>query len=434
MIIVRMIILFFFLNSPLLLANECPLPIIANSSLEDIQQALVPKICSVQNSNLFSTPKKSLVQLETKRLSTKCADNWPVKTKDGVKIIPAGLKVIKLNDEEIIFHLQGKVYQGKITKEAWSGKPGCAEPEEKANFEAFKEEALFQLNLAQKINPKTNLYFDQTVQQLKQKINDLELSEKEMQQLEKRWKETLIRTNISKPQQVSHFHKMIASVYDPKEGNQKSSERTLIVPLSVEWFESDPELKAFFEKEWIQSGYDIRIMSGYSGEGVTYNSKHTSEMNESFSQMSQLMAKTFKFLKNDIINKSILNSPEAQWLSQNNSFDLKKYARMIFFSPATWHENPEKRKWADYIPVDQSLGGLPSDYLLSVMIHEINVNSPNFLCYDTHGPEEETDIIRQCVLESGVGQIGDDPITLQRLFGQNAQLSVVYLKMMLEKY
>ena len=106
---------------------------------------------------------------------------------------------------------------------------------------------------------------------------------------------------------------------------------------------------------------------------------------------------------------------------------------MIFFSPKTWTNNSLSSKWADYVPVDQSLGGLPSDYLLSVMIHEINVNSRNFLSSDTHSERENSIILRDCVKKNGASALALDPITLQKVFGYNPQIAVVYLKMILAK-
>jgi hypothetical protein len=81
---------------------------------------------------------------------------------------------------------------------------------------------------------------------------------------------------------------------------------------------------------------------------------------------------------------------KAIWLKKTGQTGFKNYERMIFISPNTWQANSKDSPWAEFIPVDQTLGGLNSDYLRSVMIHELNVNSPNFLATDTHGLHSET--------------------------------------------
>ena len=66
------------------------------------------------------------------------------------------------------------------------------------------------------------------------------------------------------------------------------------------------------------------------------------------------------------------------------------------------------------------------------MIHEINVNSPNFLSADTHGPKDETIALRNCVMKNGLEQLKKDPKTIERLFGYNSQITSIYLKMILD--
>lgn len=411
----------------LLYADECIQKPHLGENLTDLENIAYYKKCQSGNDQMSKYVKNNLVQFDTARLSTKCAQTWDVISNGKKYQVPAGLKVLKINDNEILFHHQGIVQKGKINKQAFIGNTPCKETSEKPNFKAFKEEALFQLELAKKLNPKANPYFDAQVEAMLKKLNSLEFNEKKFNELNNQWNSKINRSGKSKPELVSNYSKLIFSHYDPS----KIENKTMIVPISTAWFNSNSKLKEFFEKNWLTSGYDLRITGGYSGEGVTYYPKAKPEMNETYFQMESLLKKTQEFIaqSND---KELMKSEEAKWLNDFVKKDVKQFDRMIFFSPATWEEDPSKRPWADYIPVDQSLGGLKSDYLLSVMIHEINVNSPNFLCADTHAPEEDSDLIRQCVVENGINELSLDPASLQRLFGYNPQLSLVYLKMILE--
>jgi hypothetical protein len=66
------------------------------------------------------------------------------------------------------------------------------------------------------------------------------------------------------------------------------------------------------------------------------------------------------------------------------------------------------------------------------MIHEINVNSPNFLASDTHGPKEDTKKLRDCLSKYSIHDLGEDPVTLERVFGLNSQIETIYLKAILD--
>jgi hypothetical protein len=149
--------------------------------------------------------------------------------------------------------------------------------------------------------------------------------------------------------------------------------------------------------------------------------------------MQSLIEKTTAFI-NQNPNSPFSQTPEAIWLKKTGQTGFKNYERMIFISPHTWQANSKDSPWAEFIPVDQTLGGLNSDYLLSVMIHELNVNSPNYLATDTHGLQTETWALRQCLLENGINNLDqENPETIQRLFGMNSQISTIYLKLMIEE-
>ena len=353
-------------------------------------------------------------------------------TPNGEINLPAGLNVVRLSkhdQSQILFHFEGQVQEGLISRAAFDGKVGCAEKRNNPNLGAFSEEATFQLDLAKKINPHSNPYFDRAVKELGQSLELKKISPRQFLSIEKRWKQKVSKAQLDKVKQVQHFKNMIQNVYDPSH----ILDSTLLVPLSRQWFESEPELSQFWQQTWIDSGFDLRILAGASGEGVSFDPTKSDFENESFLQMESLMEATSHFIQNEAQNKRLKQSPEAKWLVNQMNYGFKNYRRMIFFSPKTWTNNSLANKWADYVPVDQSLGGLASDYLLSVMIHEINVNSHNFLSSDTHSEKENSILLRNCVKKNGASALSLDPITLQKVFGYNPQIAVVYLKMILAK-
>jgi hypothetical protein len=395
-----------------------------------INPVIASTLCSIANTSLFENPSEKLEELQTERLSTKCAQSWSVTTPKGIVSLPAGLNVVRLSkhdQSQILFHFQGQVQEGLISKIAFEGTLGCAQGQNHPNRGAFFEEATFQSDLAQRINSHSNPSFDRAVKELGESLDLKKISQRQFLSMEKRWQQKISKTQFNKVKQVQHFKDMIQNVYDPSQ----ILDSTLLVPLSRQWFESGAELSQFWQKTWLNSGFDLRIMAGASGEGVSFDPRKSDFENESFLQMESLMEATSHFIQNEARNKRLKQSPEAKWLLAQIKIGLKSYKRMIFFSPKTWTNNSQTTKWADYVPVDQSLGGLSSDYLLSVMIHEINVNSHNFLSSDTHSEMNDSMILRDCVKKNGASALSLDPVTLQKVFGYNPQIAVVYLKMIL---
>jgi hypothetical protein len=416
-----------------LLAAECLPNEALKTGLDELGQFLTDRPCSIKNTALLKNSDSVSSNVTLKRLSTKCSQSWTVQTKEGEIKAPAGLNVLVLPNNEIVFHLNGKIYQGVVKEEAFTGPQDCIEKRDIANMDAFYEEALFHLEQAKKLGTKDLPPFDQAIEEIKQKLIKHKNNKESFLQWQKTWNQKIERGELNKVDLIKKFQSDIQKIYNPQgPNNKKIMDATLIAPLSREWFESDPELQAFYKKTWIDSGYDIRINAGSSGEGVSYVPGRSEELNESFLQMKSLLEKTLYFLNHEAKNKNLKLSPEGQWLSSIGHRDLKKYDRMIFLSPATWNRNPKDHPWAEGVPVDQSLSGFESDYLLSVLIHEINVNSDGFLKNDTHGAKEETDMLRNCLSQNGISKLADDPITLERIFGYNSQLSVIYLKMILE--
>ena len=426
----HIILVFISLFCTRVFANECPPQLSGPSDLDKVHQFIEKKTCTLENAKKnFNDQSADVYNLE--RLSTRCQKSWEVQTSKGLLKIPAGLNVLRGPNQEIIFHLNGEILSGKISQDAFTGKKDCSQKMEKPNEEAFKEEAIFHLRLAKEINQNQNTEFNQVILDVEQKLKSL--NSKKFLSNTKEWEKKIERRNLDRVTLANHYQEIIKEALDPvEENNKKNSQNTLIIPLSVDWFNSNPILKIYFQKAWLSSGYDLRISVGHSGEGVVNYPEKSPEENSSYLQMKELILKTKEFLKSQDQSLDFVKSPEAKWLLSLSDDQLASSKRMIFFSPDTWTRDSKANKWAEEIPVNQSIGGIPSDYLLSVMIHEINVNSNKFLASDTHGPEEDTKALRQCISKNGLTSMPQNPETLQRLFGYNSQLSVIYLKAFLE--
>jgi hypothetical protein len=419
---------FTFISFSALSASVCEQPQSISSWFQSFTGFMQPKKCDYNNQN-YPVVDDSAIRAE--RLSTKCAQKWVVTNSAGVKNhLPAGLRVMRLdqnNPSRIAYHSGGNIHEGVVDEIAFTGRKNCQQSQ-KPNFEAFLEESNFALELAAGLDLGNSAAFADEIKNLKIRLT--KLNKNSFQELQLKWDSQFIEADPVN--RLNHLQKMLSSSYDPPLSDQKKiSETTLAVPLSQKWFQSHPELKAFYQKEWLESGKDIRISAGASGEGVSFYPNNP-DASESFLEMNELLIKTEAFLKNSKDPK-LKNSLEAKWLTNEKQKGFSNYQRMIFMSPETWERISPRNNWADYVPVDQSLGGLKTDYLLSVLIHELNVNSSGFLPQDTHIDYETSASLMECLKKEGVNQLASDPHTLQRAFGLNAQISVLYLKMVLDQ-
>jgi hypothetical protein len=387
------------------------------------------QLCSINSEKL---PWIDPPTFESARLSTRCAGHWEVKNSKGKKEkITAGLRVVKLDSKHILYYSGNELREGEISEEAFSGKKDCSESE-RPSKKAFLEEAKMSLRFAEEIKANTQPSFNQEIALVKKKLRLVEkMSEEEFQKLAASWNQRLPSESLSKPERLAKIGDLISKAYNPIQNRgKKLFDETLLVPISQEWFNSNPKLKSFYQKEWLDSNLDIRIRGGASGEGVTKTTDTPTE-GDSYQEMVGLMKKT-----NEFISKSndpeLTQSPEALWLKKNFNDSTANAHRFIFVHPETWHASTEKSPWAEYIPVDQSIGGLKTDYLTSVMIHELNVNSEHFFPQDTHSEMTTSSNLVGCVKKNGVKDLDQSPANIQKVLGLNPQISTIYLKMILQ--
>ena len=217
---------------------------------------------------------------------------------------------------------------------------------------------------------------------------------------------------------LERMQKVIFSLMDPTVINKDSksarfSKELIIIPLSLQWFQSDPSLWEISNK----NSSLINFFEGESGEGV---------------QDIENFRPDFLELREDIINLyrnnpnlEIWKTREANWLLKLDVNQFNKAITIIIIHDQTWEKL--NAKWASGIPIDQSIGFIDNNAVFSVLIHEINVNSPGFLgTGDTHASDDIQGAVKK-MTEGGVAETQESFNNMRDLFQVTPDISIVYL-------
>ncbi len=170
-------------------------------------------------------------------------------------------------------------------------------------------------------------------------------------------------------------------IFNPQSNGKTYKETTLFLPLSEDWFNSSALLKEYYQKVWISNGELNRFIGG-SGEGVYVDS-----------QLVEIKSALLK-LKDFVSETAVSNTSEGLWLASLTAENLSTISRMIFISTNTWHYD-YTQKYAEGIALVNTVGIIQVPPLLTVLIHEMNVNrfSMPFFPRDTHIPDYDTEDI-----------------------------------------
>lgn len=187
----------------------------------------------------------------------------------------------------------------------------------------------------------------------------------------------------NKPLTMERSLSLITPLLDFKQVNGRLwSENTLALPLSEDWFRSDPVLSERYSSVWADPalnrlGGDI---SASSGEGTESSSEVLTITNE------------LRSLKNLVGATSAKDSPEAQWLRSLTEERLAKVVRVIFIHLGTWYMKRNQR-YAQAIGLMNSFGPVHVMPLHTVLLHELNVNTSGSLLLqgDTHIDVDDTE-------------------------------------------
>lgn len=227
-----------------------------------------------------------------------------------------------------------------------------------------------------------------------------------------------------KPGELARFKKIIFGVLDPVVGDRRMSDETMLIPLNKAWFTAHPRLADYYKRNYLGGGFDIRIEGGNSGEGVT---RRPGKPDESFDGYQKTLLATRDFARG-LKDPAVEATPEYRWLDGLSEASFEGIRRFIFVHEFTWGKIGSGRLWADYIAVDQNFPGLPANDLLSVLIHEINVNSDNpaFLPADTHLDPSSSIVAWKKIADEGLAPL-KDPAMKRDFFGLNPYLGAIYL-------
>ena len=276
-----------------------------------------------------------------------------------------------------------------------------------SEIQAYLDDARLNLNLAREMAAQkpTAPEFKTLVNNLEKNLNCVEgarsrISDSEWSAFKNKIKNRFQNDEKNKAETLARYQNAIRDADNPSGTTGTLSDRTLIVPLSKIWFDTNFQLKTYFERRWDPKKNDVRIIGGGSGEGIarTADLPDDAQYGDMFQRFRDL--KKFIETSGDV---SLQNSSEYAWLKKTTARDPNSYDRMIFIHEDTWKTQAKNLGWQEYIAVDQSMGPIQSHPLMSVLIHEINVNSynPSFLPDDTHSPYGESARLWNCAASQG---------------------------------
>ncbi len=352
------------------------------------------------------------VKANSKRLTGLCQDTFPLNLhQKKITDLPYANRVVILEEKKeetkvVSFH-QGNLVLGWVSSNAISNiVTPCLISSEKSyiNDLEFTLKLISDLGFNQAIEfksiyEKTKLAYQSSKKKIHQYWKDLELYHQTH----------LILKEKNAIKKLATIQQLIFDVLNPDNIKNK----TLFIPLSLPWLNSHPKLKLYYETQW-ESKFDNHL-SGSSGEGVS-NYGPDSQFHELIDHYLKLKT----FLQKEV--PSLLQTPEGLWLATMTKEKFYEYSRFIFTHEQTWNQNGQNL-WADYIPIDQSLGLLSSDYHLSVLIHEVNVNSSNYLPFDTHDTKENVTLVLKEVQSKGLDAL-NAPDKTKSLFALNPSLTL----------
>jgi len=389
--------------------------------------ALRMQPCDLKNPDL-KTPKKKV--FESIRLSSRCAKFWNVKTQNGkTEKILAGTKVLKLENGNVLFYSKGTLHEGEVKEESFTGKSNCKQAE-KISKEVFINEARMMIEVSKSLQGEPDdAAFAEKIAQVEKKLNQLEkIPDIEFQQKVEAWNRKMSSIKSANPvDRLSSIASFFSVSFNPSSSNQKTyQENTALIPLSESWFQSNPELKAFYDREWVKENPYARINYGESGEVLIRESNPKGLPEQmGYEYMVNLIEKT-----RDLIHESsdpvLKKSPEAIWIENNLNTLKNEKKSMVFFFKDAWSADPQKSNWADFVGIDPYLGGIQSDGLLSVAMHESNMANASFFPHDTHVNPSHVNALFACVEEKGIAAFKQSPENIRMLMGINPDLSILY--------
>jgi hypothetical protein len=391
--------------------------------------------------------------------ATENISRWALRDEDGDLIysdegkgiyLPAGSRVVKLssnpknkNYTHIIVwynmnYLEGYIHNSALTNDA------SDENLHQYSKELFINDAWHIISLTRSIINELQEYytdkmlseakiqfgpFDKMLSSIENRLNQIETGELQLTnemlvKLDSEFTEGFETLEGDKVATVNKIADIIFSILNPESKyseNKRTSEDTMIFPISKNWFNDSPLMKEYYSNQFPAEIKDTFI--GSSGEGISINHPDFD----------------FKLLLNQILelkyfvesNESqIKDSSEKKWLMELSTEEVSNTKLMIFFSENSW-ELTSKNMWADLVPMDQSLGNIESNRLLSILIHELNVNADLLSVEDSHIFDEKAAF--EMAKSGQFNKVLDSAIDIKSLFQLSPSISAFYLAYYLDR-
>jgi|GEM_PF-2690539 len=222
----------------------------------------------------------------------------------------------------------------------------------------------------------------------------------------------------NRPATLQKLSEDLYSTYNPQVGNQKTSEATLFVPLTPEWFNSTPITQKFYTDVWEKPGGVLADrLGGTSGEVLT----GPQDIADSFAVLGELRTLVAK-------EPTLKNTPEAQWLI--NVFPKSSASQtqaIILIHNQTWFHGASSPSYASFVPLEQSFGMLRANPVMSVMVHEMNM-ATSYVMGETHISASDTKAAWNTVQQpGGLQELMKDPELMDNLFQSHSGSGIIIL-------
>ena len=379
----------------------------------------------------------------------------------GNIVLPAGIKVAKLEASssdptliKVIVWYQGQHREGYVdrvafdsTKSAFENNPHAVEVFiQDAEHAIARARSRMQFTLKDiEGNIKKYPQFADTYQKQKQTFlennaqfitlvagltRDIEACKSGKIQLTPEMLKTLDQEHVqsmgkgqNKVERLQNAEEAVHGAYNPKAPDKKAhADTTFLIPLSKEWFYSHPQLQMRYESKWASHGA-LNRLGGGSGEGTSLKD-----------EIQHILAELME-LRSLVAGLPIMESPEAQWLANLQSSHFSSVRRVIFMHEKAWNYGANDQ-YAEYVALDESFGPLRPDPLMTILIHEMNVNTDDlaFTPSDTHLSPGDTKSAREEVNTSGLDKMkASNPDKVDNLFQSESYVSVITLAHFMNK-
>lgn len=426
---------------------------ISDSEKDSNDSAIYTKLNNDDSSDNNVDKLSTIVRLG----ATDNISRWALRDEDGSLIyndegkgiyLPAGTRVVVLNPNpknesytHIVVWYDKNYYEGFIHNSALTS-VATDEKLQQYGKELFMNDAWHIVSLTKSIINEIQKYyteimlsdakikfgsFEKMLSKIEDRLNQIETGELQLTN------EMLVESNFTEGIQniegdnvatINKLAKIIFSILNPKSKyseDKSTSQDTLIFPINIKWFNSSTIMKEYYNNQL--SSEIKQTFAGSSGEGIS--------INHSDYDFNLLLNQILKLKDFVVSNESeVKDSPEKKWLIKISPEDILKTKLIVFLSESSW-EMTSENMWAEFVPVDQSIGNIKSNRLLSILIHELNVNADFLSAEDTHVFDEKASY--EMAKSGEFNKVLDSATDIKSLFQLSPSIGAFYLAYYLDR-